>query len=303
MKKQWVVGSRGSALALRQTEWVLDQLKSFHPQSEFKIEVIKTTGDKMLKTPFTQMVGKGFFTKEIEEALLAKEIDFAVHSLKDLPSETPPGLTFETFPQREDPRDVLISQSGKKLEELPAGATVGTSSPRRQAWILALRPDLKIFPLRGNLSTRLDKVLKNELVGSEGKVDAAVLALAGLKRLGLDNLVTEILEPEKFLPAPGQGLLAVEARTEDTETLDLLASIHSQESSWVASAERGFLAAWGGGCSVPLGALAQIRDSELELEAAVYLEEEKRSVRDKIKGKKEDGAELGKQLAERLRKQ
>jgi len=303
MKKEWVLGSRGSALALRQTEWVVEQLKLFHPQSEFKIEVIKTTGDKLLKTPFTQMVGKGFFTKEIEEALLAKAIDFAVHSLKDLPSEMPSGLTCETFPQREDPRDALVSQSGAKLDELPAGATVGTSSPRRQAWLLALRPDLKIFPLRGNLSTRLDKVLKNEMVGSESKVDAAVLALAGLKRLGLDNLVTEILEPKKFLPAPGQGLLAVQARAEDTETLELLSAINSQESFWVASAERSFLATWGGGCSVPLGALAQVRDGELELEAAVYLEEEKRTVGDIIKGKKEDGVELGKELAERLRKQ
>ena len=208
--KKVVVGSRGSDLALRQTEGVVDQLKKHHSEVVFEIRVIKTTGDKMLQTPFIQMVGKGFFTKEIEEALLANEIDLAVHSLKDLPSEMHPKLKLAAFPKREDPRDVLVSRSGQKFHELPEGGTVGTSSPRRKAWILESRPDLKVVPLRGNLNTRLNKVLNSEIE----KVDAAVLALAGLKRLGLEKKASEILSTEQFLPAPGQGLLAVQARVD-----------------------------------------------------------------------------------------
>lgn len=300
MKRSFVVGSRGSALALAQTEWVIDHLKMIAPNAQFEMRVIKTSGDKMLSVPFTQMVGKGFFTKEIEEAMVHQEIDFAVHSLKDLPTDFAEGLCIAAYPRREDPRDALVCDSGKKLMELPKGARVGTSSPRRQAWLKRLRSDLKVVPLRGNLSTRLNKVKGKEVSDGE-KVDGAVLAYAGLKRMKLADVATEIFNPDLFLPAPGQGILAVQCRSQDQETVSLLGELSDDETVFQASAERAFLAAWGGGCSVPLGAYAQVKGENLELEAAVYLEKENRFVRDKLLGKKEAGASLGKTLARRLK--
>ncbi len=300
MKRSFVVGSRGSALALAQTEWVIDHLRMIAANAQFELRVIQTSGDKMLSAPFTQMVGKGFFTKEIEEAMVRQEIDLAVHSLKDLPTDSAEGLCLAAYPRREDPRDVLVSQSEKKMMELPKGARVGTSSPRRQAWLKHLRPDLKVVPLRGNLSTRLNKV-KGKDVSDGEKVDAAVLAYAGLKRLKLADLASEVFSPDLFLPAPGQGILAVQCRSQDAETVSLLSELSDAETVFQANAERAFLAAWGGGCSVPLGAYAQIKGENLELEAAVYLEKENRFVRDKLIGKKEAGASLGTTLARRLK--
>jgi len=295
------VGTRGSALALCQSELVVAELKKSHPQLQFKIKVIKTTGDKLLKTPFIQMVGKGFFTKEIEEALIAKKIDFAVHSLKDLPSEMPESLTLAAIPKREDPRDALISSGGEKLEELPRKARVGTSSPRRQAWLKSLRPDLTLVPLRGNLNTRLDKVLKKESFKEEVQVDAIVLALAGLKRLKMDHLVTEVLSPESFLPAPGQGFLAVQARKEDKFILNLLSSLNDATSLPRAVAEREFLAAWGGGCSIPLGAYAELDGTQLRLRAKVYLEKEARVIAGEEVGTAQEAKKVARILTERLK--
>lgn len=300
MRKKFIVGSRGSALALRQTELVVAELKRRVPETACEIRVIKTTGDKMLAASFTQMVGKGFFTKEIEEALLAGEIDFAVHSLKDLPTEMPAGLALAAIPKREDPRDVLVSAGGKKLAELPRRAKVGTSSPRRKTQLLAARADLRVVELRGNLSTRMEKVL--DPVEAAEKLDAAVLALAGIRRMGLEKKVSEILPFETMLPAVGQGFLGIEARDGDAATLKLLAALDDPESRVAASAERAFLAAWGGGCSVPLGGLAEVSGPTLRLRGVVYDEKKKRCVRDEIQGNKNEAVQLGKTLAERIKK-
>lgn len=301
MKQQFVVGSRGSELALTQTKWLIGELQKKQPSVAFEIRVIKTAGDKMLAAPFTQMVGKGFFTKELEEALVKKEIDFAVHSLKDVPTDSLEGLKIVAYPKREDPRDVLVSESGQGLKDLPQGAKVGTSSPRRQAWLAALRSDLEVVPLRGNLNTRLNKVFGRELKDSNDKVDAAVLAFAGLKRLGLEDQVTEVLSIEDFLPAPGQGILGIQCRAQDQETIDLLETVNHAETVFQADAERAFLAAWGGGCSVPLGAYAQIEGDTVCLEAAIYLEDKKNVIRDVLKGKTQEGVQVGQTLAKRLK--
>lgn len=302
MSLKLIAGSRGSALALRQTEWVVEQLKASVPGLEAEVKVIKTSGDKMLTAPFTQMVGKGFFTKEIEEALIAKEIDFAVHSLKDLPGETDKRLKVAAFTQREDPNDVLVSQNSVSLHDLPEGSRIGTSSPRRSAWIMQQRSDLKILPLRGNLQTRLDKVLKHELFEEDKRVDAAVLALAGLKRLNLDDMVSEVFSPEAFIPAPGQGVLAIQSRAKDKEILNLLSVLHHEESGVAAAAERSFLSAWGGGCSVPLGAYAYMQKGELWLEAQVYLDKEDRYIRGEVRGGKKEAEKMGKALAKEFKK-
>ncbi len=299
--KKIIVGSRGSELARTQSKWVIEQLKPHAPETEFEVRVIKTSGDNMITAPFTQMVGKGFFTKEIEEALIDKEIDFAVHSLKDLPSDSPEGLVVGATPKREDPRDVLVSESGKKLSDLPKNAIVGTSSPRRQAWIRAFRDDLNIVPIRGNINTRLKKVFGSEEIDPKDKVDAAIFAFAGLNRIGLGGRVTEVLEPNLFLPAPGQGVLAVQCRKEDDLLLMLLAKINDTETAIQATAERAFLAAWGGGCSVPLGAYAELKDGEVKLEAAVFLEEENRLVREKSKASFEEAFLMGEALAKELK--
>lgn len=303
MKRRLIVGSRGSALALRQTQIVVEELKRRVPGLECAVRVIKTTGDKMLVAPFTQMVGRGFFTKEIEEALQAGEIDFAVHSLKDLPTEMPERLVLAAVTKREDPRDALVAQGRRKLADLPRGARVGTSSPRRKMQLLAARPDLDVVTLRGNLSTRVGKVLDPAQNGSAEKLDAAVLAVAGIRRMGLEKEIAEILPFEVMLPAVGQGFLGIEARAGDDKTMQAVSLLDDPGSRLAATAERAFLAAWGGGCSVPLGALAQINSDELRLRGVVYKEAAQRCFRDEVKGKKEDAEKLGKLLAERIKQQ
>lgn len=300
--RKLLAGSRGSQLALLQTEFVVDIIKKLLPNCEIEIQTIHTSGDKMLSAPFTEMVGKGFFTKEIEEALIRKEIDFAVHSLKDLPTEMIPELAVPAFLEREDPSDVLVTESGKKLQELPAGATVGTSSPRRIAWVRELRPDLEVRPLRGNIQTRLNKVFGVDLKNREDKVDAAVLAMAGLKRLDCAEKVSEVFDPREVVPAPGQGALAVQCRREDAELISLLEKLNHEPTSQQVQAERSFLSAWGGGCSVPLGAFASQRGEKFDLVGAIYSEEKKRYLKETLQGSCEKVEELGKQLAEELKK-
>ena len=243
------MGSRGSGLALRQTEEVLEQIRLHHGDRVFEVVTIKTGGDIAPDASLLGM-GRGIFVKEIERALLDREIDLAVHSLKDLPTRLPEGLIIGAVSARSDARDVLVNRWGLPLADLPTGSRIGTSSPRRVAQLKALRPDLEALPIRGNVDTRLRKANSDEY-------DGVILAAAGVIRLGRQEEIAEYLSPESFVPPPGQGALAVEAREEDVETLELLASIEDSETRRTATAERAFLEALGGGCQVPVGAYAR----------------------------------------------
>jgi len=205
MSRELVIGTRGSALAIAQSEWVAAAIRRARPGLAIRIERIRTTGDRMADAPLAAAGGKGLFVKEIEEALLDGRIDLAVHSLKDVPAEVPAGLALGAFPEREDPRDVVVTRGGGPLGRLPEGAMVGTGSLRRQAQLLEARPDLRIVPIRGNVDTRLRKL-------DAGEVDAVILAAAGMRRLGLDARITEFLPPDRMVPAIGQGALAIELR-------------------------------------------------------------------------------------------
>ncbi len=292
MRKLLRVGTRGSKLALAQTGWVIEQIQKRFPGIEVETVIIKTKGDKILDVPLAKIGGKGLFVKEIEEALLREDIDLAVHSLKDVPSELPEGLEIAVVPPREDPRDVLIGLESKKLEDLPQGARVGTSSLRRQAQLKRLRPDLQILPLRGNVDTRLRKLF-------EGQYDAILLAEAGLRRLGLAVERTP-LPPEVMLPAVGQGILALEIRSEDKLTRETIAFLHHEETALCARAERAFLRRLEGGCQVPLAAHAVLRDGELFLEGFLADPEGQRFYREKLQGRPEEAEALGIKLAETL---
>ncbi len=252
--KNWKVGSRKSMLALTQTNWVIDQLKQLDPESAFDVHEIVTKGDKILDVTLSKVGGKGLFVKEIEQSLFEHETDFAVHSLKDMPSELPAGLIIGAIPKRVDPRDVLISASGKTLDELPQGALIGTSSLRRAAQLLAYRPDLRIESIRGNIDTRMRKL-------NEGNFDAIILAAAGLERVDWEGSVTQFLPVEISLPAVGQGALGIECRADDRELLDLLARFDHQPTRLAVTAERAFLHKLQGGCQVPLGAYATIDEA------------------------------------------
>ncbi|MBI4233140.1 MAG: hydroxymethylbilane synthase [Chloroflexi bacterium] len=245
-----VVGTRGSALALIQTEEVLAQLRALFPERSFTVRVVRTGGDVAPQESLASL-GLGVFTRELEAALLSGEIDLAVHSLKDLSTEQPPGLTLASVPRRTDPRDVLVSSAGATLRELPPGARVGTSSPRRAALLRAMRPDLKVSPVRGNVDTRVRKALG-------GEYEAVVLAAAGLTRLGLQERATEHFDPYSFVPAVGQGALAVEARAGDEEILSLVRPLDHPGTLAAVTAERAFLRAMGGGCRVPMAAYGEV---------------------------------------------
>jgi hydroxymethylbilane synthase len=246
------IGTRGSALARWQADWVAQRLSELFPQLEVIIRTIRTKGDKILNSPLSSFGGKGLFVKEIEEALLGQEIDLAVHSMKDLPAQIHAGLVVAAIPEREDPSDVLISRCSLTLEELPPGATVGTSSLRRRAQILQRRPDLKVVDLRGNVDTRLTKLQKGE-----GGLEAVVLAAAGIKRMGLWGRVTQVLDPGEFLPAIGQGALAIETRLGDHSTRALVEPLDHFQSRACVMAERAIMRELQGGCQVPMAALAR----------------------------------------------
>jgi hydroxymethylbilane synthase len=226
---------------------VRDALAAAHgfPADRIDIQTIRTTGDRIQDRPLAEAGGKGLFAKEIEEALIDRRIDFAVHSSKDMPTMLPPGLVLTAFPEREDPRDVFISRKAADFAGLPEGATVGTSSPRRQALVKRLRPDLRVVDLRGNVETRLRKL-------DDGVADATLLALAGLKRLGLEAEATAVLDVDAFLPAAGQGALGLEARTDDATTRALLAPLDHRDTAVAVAAERAFLAALDGSCRTPI---------------------------------------------------
>ena len=290
------IGTRKSKLALWQTEFVANKIKKLFPNVEIEIIKITTKGDKILDVPLAKVGGKGLFVKEIEEALLNNKIDLAVHSLKDVPTYFPKGLCLGAITEREDPRDCLISTKYKSLEDLPEGAIVGTSSLRRKAQILQIRPDIKIKDLRGNVDTRLKKL-------ENGDYDAIILAYAGLKRLGLKDKATYIFSPNQFIPAVAQGFLGIEVRLNDNNILNIVKKLNHTDSFIRAESERAFLKRLEGGCQVPLGCYSEIDGEELNLIGFIADLEGKRFIKDKIKGKKEDYKNLGIELAERLLKQ
>lgn len=257
-----IVGSRRSKLALTQTNWFIDQMKQSAP-FEFEVKEIVTKGDQIVDVQLSKVGGKGLFVKEIEQALFNKEIDFAVHSMKDMPSELPEGLVIGCIPPREDARDAFISTNHVKLMDLPVGAIVGTSSLRRSAQVLLLRPDIEIKWIRGNVDTRLAKLETDEY-------DAIILAAAGLKRLGWSkDVVTEYLSTEACLPAVGQGALAIECRSDDKELLAELGKLTHQETWDAVHAERAFLYAMDGGCQVPIAGFATIENGKVEFTGLV----------------------------------
>jgi hydroxymethylbilane synthase len=255
-----VYATRRSALALAQCRAFVARLKTAHPELELVEEQVVTTGDKIQDRPLSEVGGKGLFVKEIEEALLERRADIAVHSIKDVPATLPEGLAITCIPAREDPRDVLVAPKFGTLANLPEGATIGTSSLRRAANLRAVRPDLRIIPLRGNVDTRLRKV-------DAGEADGIILARAGLVRLGLVDRATEILSPEVSLPAVGQGALGIESRVDDEPTRSLLAALADDVTSRCVHAERGVLQALGADCKTPLGAYAE----RLERDGAVSM--------------------------------
>lgn len=289
------IGSRGSQLAMRQAEWVREAMQRCYPKLEFEVRKIVTSGDRLQETPIHQLWGKGVFAKEIEEALLAEEIDIAVHSLKDLPTFLPDGLTIAAIPPRENPQDVLITNSGHGLRTLPLQATIGTSSIRRRVQLLAYRSDLRVEPLRGNLDTRLRK-----LAEKERELDAIVVAAAGLTRLGLSGQIVEYLPIDQVMPAAGQGALALEVRQSDHRARELLKPLDHEESRLAVTAERTFLQRLGGGCQVPIAALGRLQGETLSLQGLVATPEGKQLLRDHVQGHRTEASALGTQLAERL---
>lgn len=288
-----VVGTRGSALALEQAGIVIEALKRRWPKYRFEIVKIKTTGDNILDVALAKIGDKGLFTKELEVALLRKEIDLAVHSMKDVPTVLPEGLVIGAVLKREYPGDVLVSSSGAMLDALPHGARVGTSSLRRQAQLRHHRPDLQVFPVRGNLTTRLEKL-------KAGNFDALVLAWAGMSRLGLESCITQRLPYSVCLPAVGQGAIGVEVRADDQEVARIIDGINDADSSAEVSAERAFMRRLEGGCQVPIGALARIIDAELIIEGAVSDLEGRQLFRSRESGPVIEAKELGARLAEKL---
>ncbi len=257
------MGTRGSELARWQTDHVAALLRAAYPQLETESIVISTKGDQVLDTPLPLVGGKGLFTAELESALRSRAIDLAVHSLKDLPTEEPAGLTVGAIPVRANPADVLVSREGYTLDTLPDGAIIGTSSNRRAAQLLHLRPDLRMKDIRGNINTRVRKALDP----NEG-YDAIVLAQAGLFRLGMDNVITQVLSFEQMLPAPGQGALAVQC-LDERELLERLMPIRDSATTYAVIAERAFLGALGGGCSVPVAAYARPQAGSMLLQGRV----------------------------------
>ena len=286
---QLTFATRPSALARWQTARVIQLLKDAHPGLECTEYVITTKGDRVLDRPLPEIGGKGLFTSELEEALLSGKVHAAVHSLKDLPVEATPGIVVAAIPEREAAYDVLVCGEGQTLSSLPEGARVGTCSLRRTAQLLARRPDLTILPLRGNVETRLRKVLS-------GEYDAIILAQAGLTRLGLQAHISEVFPLEVMLPAPGQGALAVQCQAEDTETLELRAAIHDPLTAAAVGAERAFLSGLGGGCSLPIAAFAEKNNGQIILTGAVISADGKQAIR--LSAVDKEPYKLGERLAE-----
>jgi hydroxymethylbilane synthase len=297
MMKEFVIGTRGSPLAVTQTGQVCEELRKTNPTNGFSVRTIQTSGDMSKSSPIGSLNLKGAFTKELDEALLGHRIDIAVHSLKDLPAEIPAGLTLAAVTRCVDPRDVWLSASGKKFNESAAGSVVGTSSMRRRALLARIRPDLKVEVLRGNVDTRLRKL-------SEGKFDAIIVAAAGLKRLGLEDRVTEFLAPNEFVPAIGQGRLAIVTRQDDSKVLKAVRPLDDEVGHQICLGERQFMLRMEGGCQIPLGCYGEVRDELLTLSgfwASMDGGDGARSVLKRVEGPLTEAIALGDRLASEIR--
>lgn len=294
MRSKIVIGTRASQLALWQANYVADRLRSQYEGLEVELVHITTKGDKILDAPLAKIGGKGLFTKELETEMLQGKIDLAVHSLKDMPTALPDKLGITVITKRLDCGDAVVSPLYKTLDNLPQGAKVGTSSLRRRSQILSYRPDLDIRSLRGNVNTRLRKL-------EEEHFDAVILAVAGLKRLGFGNRITQVIPREICLPAVGQGALAIETRRDNDEINDMLRFLHDEATADAAAAERGFLARVEGGCQVPVGVYAEVDSLDrLCVEAVIGSLDGGCLIRDKVTGARKDAKKLGVQLAEKL---
>ena len=292
-----VVGTRGSNLALVQTNWVVEQLKKNNPDIEFEIKIIKTKGDLIKDLPLDKIGDKGLFVKEIEKSLLDKEIDMAVHSMKDMPSYLPEGLKFAHSPRREDPRDALIFREGyKTLEDLPQGAKIGTGSKRRKYQLLKYRPDLEIVPIRGNIETRIKKIETENL-------DGVVLAASGLRRAGLEEKIDYYIPTDIMLPAPAQGILALEIREDDKETEKIIDSIKDNITKVQIDAERGFLIGVNGSCHIPMGAYCEVDGEKITLTGLYGDGDGKKIVIQSKEGTLADAQKIGYELAKSVLKE
>ena len=287
------IGTRGSKLALIQSEWIKSRIQDKHPHVRVILTVIKTTGDKILDSPLSKIGGKGLFVKEIEDALLQNRVDLAVHSMKDVPAELPEGLMLAAFPEREDPRDALVSVGDASIDQLPRKARLGTSSLRRAAQILHIRPDLDIAPLRGNVDTRLGKL-------NGGELDCIILATAGLKRMGLEDRISQVIPTDKILPAIGQGALGLETRRDDARTIAVISFLNHEPTQVAVAVERAFLKELEGGCQVPIAGLGLLEDGQLHFTGMVAELDGTRIIQDQISGNKKDAAQMGRELAGKL---
>lgn len=286
------IGTRASQLALWQANWIKSELERQYPGITVELVKIKTTGDKILDVPLAQVGGKGLFVKEIEEAMLRGEIDLAVHSMKDVPTEFPDGLGLVVTTKREDPRDAFISD-GVKFADLPQGAKIGTSALRRQAQLLKVRPDLQMVIIRGNVETRIRKL-------KEDNLDAVILAAAGLNRLGFTDVITELLPADLSIPAIGQGALGLECRLDDKATREALEFLNHPPTAFAVAAERALLKRCEGGCQVPIAAHGTVTGDTLDLVGFIASVDGKQTVKDQISGPTSQAEQLGIQLADRL---
>ncbi|MBV8859086.1 MAG: hydroxymethylbilane synthase [Acidobacteria bacterium] len=296
--REMIIGSRGSKLALWQAEWVKARLEALDPEVRVRIEIFKTQGDVRTDVPLSTIGGQGAFTKELEVALLERRVDVAVHSLKDLPTVTPEGLSIKATPEREDPRDALVLRAGSaaradSIKSLADGAVVGTSSLRRIAQLKHLRPDVRIKDLRGNVDTRLRKL-------DGGEYDALVLASAGLRRLGLGDRISAAIEQAEMVSAVGQGSLGIETRSDDVETNALVARLDDPRTRAAVTAERALLRSLGGGCQVPIAAHATVQGGGLKLDGLVAALDGSRVLRESFEGDAGEAARVGEELAARL---
>ncbi len=291
MKRKFTIGSRGSQLALWQTDYIKTELEKRFPKAAFDMLIIKTTGDAILDTALSKIGDKGLFTNQIETALLNNQIDLAVHSLKDLPTTQPEKLKISAVSARELPNDVFISKNFQSIEDLPINATVATGSLRRKSQLLYFRPDLEVIEIRGNVPTRIEKFLNSDL-------DGLILAFAGVHRLNLDSHIKQIIPTKIMLPAVGQGVMAVEIREDDLEIAEMLAEINDQSTEFCVTAERAFLRSLEGGCQVPIGGFAILEADEIFLEGFVGSLTGAKIIRHSIRGNKTEAKRLGETLAE-----
>jgi hydroxymethylbilane synthase len=287
------IGTRGSNLALAQSEWVRAEIHARYPHLHVELIRIKTKGDRLLDSPLSQVGGKGLFVKEIEEFLISKDVDLAVHSIKDVPAELPEGLFLPVFPKREDARDAFISKHYKRIEDLPEGANIGTGSLRRSAQLLHLRPDLNVLPLRGNVDTRIKRL-------DSGEIQAIILAAAGLKRLGLSSRICQMLPTDEFLPAIGQGALGLELRKDNDRVIELIGFLNHIPTEKAVKAERAFLRRLEGGCQVPIAGHGRLEGDRIILDGMVAELNGGRVIRDQTTGSGNLPEEAGIVLAEKL---